>query len=48
MSVQPVVFLGAFEIPPPVVVCSSGPVCASGQHVAVEVDAESEMKKSKM
>uniref|UniRef100_A0A3Q2H1W4 Nucleophosmin n=1 Tax=Equus caballus TaxID=9796 RepID=A0A3Q2H1W4_HORSE len=43
MSVQPVVSLGGFEITPPVVLCGSGPVRISGQHLAaVEEDAESE------
>ncbi|XP_027627482.1 nucleophosmin-like [Tupaia chinensis] len=45
-SAQPTVFLGGFEITPPVVLrlrCGSGPVHSSGQHlVAVEEDAESE------
>ncbi|XP_032609204.1 nucleophosmin-like [Hylobates moloch] len=45
MSVQPMVSLGGFEIPPPVTLrlkCGSGPVRISGQHlVAVEEEAES-------
>ncbi|KAF3825774.1 hypothetical protein GH733_006601 [Mirounga leonina] len=45
MSAQPTVSLGDFEITPPVVLrlrCGSGPVHISGQHLALEEDAEPE------